>query len=160
MPICVHTGAGCPPITAVFDVDRNSSFPHIRMQPLIAFRDIVANRIPEQFPRLRFGFVEAGASWVPYVLHAVKRLIKDDPARYGPRLFDDYRLYIACEADEDVSYLSQFIGEDYLLIGSDYGHNDPSEEPELLKVMRAREDVDQHVVTKIFDDNPRRFYAL
>jgi len=160
LPICIHTGAGCPAITAIFDVTRNSSFPHIRMQPLIAFRDIVANRIPEQFPRLRFGFVEAGASWVPYVLHAVKRLLKDDPARYGPDLFERYRLYIACEADEDIPYLTQIIGEDHLLIGSDYGHNDPSEEPELVKVMRAREDVPSGVTDKIFGANAQRFYGL
>jgi predicted TIM-barrel fold metal-dependent hydrolase len=160
LPICIHTGAGCPAITAIFDVSRNSSFPHIRMQPLIAFRDLVANRIPEQFPRLRFGFVEAGASWVPYVLHAVKRLLKDDPARYGPSLFKQYRLYVACEADEDIPYLTQFVGEDHLLIGSDYGHNDPSEEPELVKVMRAREDVPARVTDKIFGANAQRFYAL
>jgi predicted TIM-barrel fold metal-dependent hydrolase len=160
LPICIHTGAGCPAITALFDVDRNSSFPHIRMQPLIAFRDLVHNRVPERFPRLRFGFIEAGASWVPYVLHALKRLLKDDPARYGPRLFEEYRLYVACEADEDIPYLTQCIGEDHLLVGSDYGHNDPSEEPELVKVMRAREDVPPRVIDKIFEANPRRFYGL
>ncbi len=160
LPICVHTGAGAPAITALFDVGRNSSFPHIRMQPLIAFRDIVANRVPEQFPRLRFGFIEAGASWVPYVLHAIKRLLKDDPARYGPRLFEQYRLYVACEADEDIPYLIQYIGEDYLLVGSDYGHNDPSEERELVAAMRAREDVPERVVDKIFGANPARFYGL
>ena len=92
LPICVHTAAGCPAWTNVFDIERNSSFPHIRMLPLIAFRDIVANRIPERFPRLRWGFIEAGSSWVPYVLHAVKRLLKDDPARYGPSLFRDNRI--------------------------------------------------------------------
>jgi uncharacterized protein len=160
LPICVHTAAGCPAWTNVFDIERNSSFPHIRMLPLIAFRDIVANRIPERFPRLRWGFIEAGSSWVPYVLHAVKRLLKDDPARYGPSLFRDNRIYIACEADEDIPYLLQYVGEDNLIIGSDYGHNDPSEEPELVATMRARQDVPSRVIEKILCDNPARLYAL
>jgi hypothetical protein len=32
----------------------------------------------------------------------------------------------ACEADEDIPYLGEFIGDDHLMIGSDYGHNDPA----------------------------------
>jgi len=70
MPICVHTGAGCPAFTAIFDVTRSHTFPHTRTLPLMAFRNLVANKVPELFPDLRFGFIEAGASWVPYVLHA------------------------------------------------------------------------------------------
>jgi predicted TIM-barrel fold metal-dependent hydrolase len=160
LPICVHTGAGCPSWTNIFDVDRNSSFPHIRMLPLIAFRDIVANKIPARFPGLRFGFIEAGAFWVPYVLHALKRLFRTDAAEWGPGLFAENRIYVACEADEDITYLARYIGEDHLVIGSDYGHNDPSEERELVATLRAREDVPEPLVDKILRDNPRRLYGL
>ena len=38
-------------------------------------------------------------------------------------------------------HLLNYIGEDHIVIGSDYGHNDPSKEPEFVKHMRAREDV-------------------
>jgi hypothetical protein len=38
----------------------------------------------------------------------------------------------ACEADEIFSiYLAEFIGDDHLMIGSDYGYNDPAEEKAL-----------------------------
>jgi len=37
----------------------------------------------------------------------------------------------ACEADEDIPYLGEFIGDDPLMIGSDYGYNDPAEEKAL-----------------------------
>ena len=33
--------------------------------PLHAFRDFVLNQIPDMFPKLRFGFIEASASWIP-----------------------------------------------------------------------------------------------
>ena len=46
MPICVHTGAGCPAFTAIFDVSRSHTFPHTRTLPLMAFRNIVANGSP------------------------------------------------------------------------------------------------------------------
>ena len=93
---------------------------------------LVANHIPEQFPRLRFGFIEAGASWVPYVLHNLKRQFRVEDDHWGPRYFAENRIFIACEANEDLPYLMQYIGEDQLIIGSDYGHNDPSEEAQLV----------------------------
>ncbi|HLY66882.1 MAG TPA: amidohydrolase family protein [Chloroflexota bacterium] len=160
LPICIHTAAGCPAWTNIFTIERNSSFPHIRMLPLIAFRDLIHNRIPEQFPKLRFGFIEAGASWVPYVLHALRRQFKDDPDRYGPRLFEDYRFYVACEVGEDIGYLARYIGEDHLIIGSDYGHTDPSTEPELVTSLRSQAGLASETVDKILGDNARALYAL
>jgi hypothetical protein len=37
----------------------------------------------------------------------------------------------AYEANEDIPYLAEFIGDNHLMIGSDYGHNDPAEEKAL-----------------------------
>ena len=39
----------------------------------------------------------------------------------------------ACEADEDIPYLAEFIGDDHLMIGSEYGYNDPAEEKALVQ---------------------------
>jgi predicted TIM-barrel fold metal-dependent hydrolase len=161
LPICIHTGAGCPAFISLFDVERNHSFGHSRVQPLMAFRDIIANKIPEQFPRLRFGFLEASAGWVPFLLHILKRLFKQKwPFSSDPDLFREYRMFIACEADEDVNYIARYTGEDHLLIGSDYGHQDPSEERQLVAVMRGREDISGTLTDKILLDNPRRLYPL
>ncbi len=159
LPICIHTGGGCPTITRIFDFGRNGSMPQSRMLPLIAFRDLVANDIPGRFPRLRFGIIEAGAAWLPYVLHNLKRWFREEGGR-SPQFFRDNRIFVACEADEDVPYLMGYVGEDNLLIGSDYGHNDPSEERELVTTLRARQDVPEPLIEKILRDNPARFYAL
>src|SRR5439155_768385 len=131
---------------------------HGRMLPLIAFRDLVANKIPQQFPDLRFGFIEAAASWLPYLLHALRRSQRlRGPAAdgFGPDFFRENRLFIACEADEDIPYLARYIGEDNLLIGSDYGHNDPSEEREHVGIMLAREDMPPGLTDKILGENAR-----
>ena len=161
LPICIHTGAGCPAFISLFDVERNHSFGHSRVQPLFAFRDIVANKIPEQFPRLKFGFIEASAGWVPFMLHILKRLFKDKwRFSSNPELFREYRIFVACEADEDVNYISRYTGEDQLLIGSDYGHQDPSEERQLVAAMRARGDIPGPLTDKILFENPRHFYPL
>jgi len=167
MPVCVHTGAGCPAFTAIFDVTRSHTFPHTRTLPLMAFRNIVANKIPELFPALRFGFIEAGASWVPYVLHALRSVFGGSPEQWGPKLFQKYRLYTAYEEWEDLPYLVRYVGEDNLVVGSDWGHHggrgrggDPSGQPEVFANMRAREDVPKSMIAKMLLDNPRTLYSL
>jgi predicted TIM-barrel fold metal-dependent hydrolase len=161
LTICIHTGSGSRYLMQLFDVERNHTFAHNRVLPVVAFRDLVANRIPEQFPRLRWGFIEAAASWVPYIVHVLRRSVRADLKTKNPQdLFRDYRFWVACEADEELPHLLNYIGEDHLVIGSDYGHNDPSKEPEFVKHMRAREDVAPSAIEKILCDNPRRLYGL
>ena len=161
MTLCIHTGSGSRHMMQLFDIERNHTFAHNRVLPVVAFRDLVANRIPEQFPKLRFGFIEAAASWVPYMWHVLRRSVRSDLKAKNPQdLFRDYRFWIACEFDEELPHLVQYIGEDHLVIGSDYGHNDPSKEPEFVKNLRAREDLAPALVEKILCDNPRKLYGL
>ncbi|HEY7165236.1 MAG TPA: amidohydrolase family protein [Candidatus Binatia bacterium] len=161
LPICIHTGSGSRYLMQLFDLERNHTFAHNRVLPVVAFRDLVANRIPEQFPKLRFGFIEAAASWVPYIIHVLRRSVRPDLKQKNPQdLFSHYRFWIACEADEELPHLLNYIGEDHIVIGSDYGHNDPSKEPEFVKNMRSREDVAPAVIEKILCQNPRALYGL
>ena len=79
---------------------------------------------------------------------------------WGPKLFRDYRLYVAAETDEDLPYLLGHMGSDHMVMGSDYGHQDQSKESSMVTLMRGREDVAPDVVEKILTDNPRRLYGL
>jgi predicted TIM-barrel fold metal-dependent hydrolase len=163
MPVCVHTGAGAPRLTEICDSRLTAAFSHIRLLPLMAFHDLVYNRVPEQFPALRFGFIESAASWMPFLLHFLRRRIRTEKRsteQLGPSLCRDYRMFVACEADEDIPYLLDYIGEDNLLIGSDYGHHDQSAQPDLVSYIEAREDLPSSVVNKILRSNPSRFYAI
>jgi len=183
MPMCIHTGPGSKIISSVIDNRIGGSFPGVRMLPLIAFQNLVTNRIPEKFPDLRIGFIETGASWVPYVLHYVERDWHRkktlQAAHLGPELFRDYRIFVACESDEDIPYLAQYIGEDNLISGSDYGHHqgqlptmeavslenrrlggDPSADLAVVGELRGREDLSPNAVDKILKDNPKRFYGI
>ena len=171
LPVCVHTGGGNATVTKVFDVRYSHVFPHVRVQPLFGFRDLVAHKIPERFPKLRFGFIEAAASWVPYVLHLIQRStvkssIKIGQATHsgkeawGPEFFRENRLFVACEADEDIPYLTRFIGEDNLLIGSDYGHTDQSREDGVVAEIRSRGDLSATAKEKMLSTNPHVFYGM
>ncbi len=168
LPICIHTGQSCRHLLNFFDLELNGTFAASQLPPVIGFRDLVASEIPEKFPALKFGFLEASASWVPYLYHHLKRSARPRPSFPNARwkhasckdLFRDSRIYVACEADEDIPYLADFIGEDHLMIGSDYGHNDPAEEKALVQTMRSREDLSAGLVDKILIHNPKQFYSL
>ena len=161
LSICVHTGCGVKEVLQMFDLARNHTFGHTRVMPLLGFRDLVANKIPERFPGLRFGFIEAAAGWAPFLMHIIRRVLKEKfKFASSAELFREYRLYIACEADEDIPYIAKCTGEDHLLIGSDYPHNDPSREDQFVNALNVREDISPSLRQKILYDNPRAFYAL
>ena len=171
MAISIHTGGGSPGMLQVFDRNVSHNLPHVRSLPLFAFRDLVAHKIPERFPDLTFGFIEASASWVPYVVHHLRRSTRtsergigranpDSALDFGPALFRDYRLFVAAETDEDIPYLLTYIGEDNIIMGSDYGHQDQSKDNGMVGVMQRREDLPARIVEKILADNPTRYYGL
>ena len=57
-------------------------------------------------------------------------------------------------------YIAKCTGEDHLLIGSDYPHNDPSREDQFVNALNVREDISPALRQKILYDNPRAFYAV
>ena len=166
LPICIHQGSGCPDWTKLMDLARSSTFTHGRLPPLVAFRNIVANKIPELFPTLRFGFIETGASWVPFVLHQLKGIMGGPPEQWGPKLFEDYRIWVSYEQAEDLTYLAQYIGEDHLVIGSDYAHHgrdgivaDPSAQLHYVSTLKSR-GYPPSLVDKMLAANPHALYGI
>ena len=127
LPICIHITPGCP-LFLIFSVERNHTF-GLAGCSAVGFRDIIANKIQAVSPA-QVRFIEASAGWVPFLLHIQTALQGEMAVSSDPDMFREYRIFVACEADEDVNY-ARFTGEDHLIIGSDYGHQDPSEERQL-----------------------------
>jgi predicted TIM-barrel fold metal-dependent hydrolase len=160
VPVCVHASFGSTTFGSLYETGKNAgAFPKFQLAVVAAFHEMVFNDVPKQFPRLRFGFVETGAQWVPYVMkHLLRR--PGFTGRTGPELMEENRLYVACELQEDLPYILEYSGDDHLVIGSDYSHADPHMEINAVRGLRARTDVPTQVVAKILDDNPRALYGL
>ncbi len=165
LTICIHQGSGAPALNSLVDVRRSHTFTHGRIPPVVAFRNLVANKIPELFPRLRWGFIETGASWVPFALHNLKSL-GHEPAKWGPKLMEKYNMWISYEVTEDLPYLVKYIGEDRIVMGTDYGHHgregiiaDPSAQLHMVKTVRER-DYPGRLADKLLIDNPRALFGL
>jgi predicted TIM-barrel fold metal-dependent hydrolase len=172
LPICFHTGSGIPDFSPAREFTLGQ-FMRTKAAAVNGIETMLVNNIPAKFPKLRFGCIEAGASWVPFVDYDVRRRVKSNRDRVsvlsGPRhmlasnLFRDNRVYVTCQVDEDLPYILQYVGEDNLIVGSDYTHRDPSMELEFRHLLQERADrgeIAQSAVKKILYENPKTFYGL
>lgn len=161
LPICIHSGNGNASLWDFGYRDRDQPLFFGAVLPVLAaFHAIVHSEIPALFPELRFGFIEAGSQWVPYMLREEARRLerkgtplKDDPLRAN-------RLYITCRTDDDLRYVLEYASEDNLIIGTDYGHKDVASEIAALQTLKRGGGVKSAIVDKILDDNPRAFYGI
>jgi predicted TIM-barrel fold metal-dependent hydrolase len=137
-----------------------SGFWKFRLPTIGAFQSLAMSEVPDLFPHLRFGFLEAAAQWVPYVLFDLRRRPETRPARRAATVLHDLRFYVTCQTDDDLPYLIQQGGDDWILLGTDYGHSDPSTELNAFFVLRDQCGLDRHQYEKIVDQNPATLYGL
>ena len=166
IPVCIHFGWSLPALTNFYADLANSSFSAATLPVIMAFHSIVSNRLLDEFPRLKLSFLEAGSEWLPYTVHQLDRRYRGSTssAISGPRKpsehLKDGNIYVACEADEDINHLLTFIGEDQLVIASDYPHGDLSREEDMVSALNSRTDVPTRVREKILSHNPARLFEV
>jgi predicted TIM-barrel fold metal-dependent hydrolase len=172
LPICIHTGSGIPDFSPARDFSL-AQFWRTKAAAVNGIETLIANNIPSQFPKLRFGCIEAGASWASFIDYDLRRRAASRAGRVSvlggahteikDNLFHDNRIYVTCQVDEDLPYILKYVGEDNLIVGSDYTHRDPSMELEFRKLLQERADrgeIPRPAVDKILYDNPKAFYGL
>ena len=168
LAICVHTGG--EDFDANLFARRGAGFgprPQIGVFPSLA-----AKGIPERFPELRFGVIEAMASWVPHVIADLKakdlysgRLstYSDSPFSLTEDFMRSNRFYVTVQTSDDVPYLLNFGAEDSLMIGTDYSHDDQSgviEALDFVQRLGEQEEMPMEATHKILVENPRAYYGL
>ncbi|HEY3304416.1 MAG TPA: amidohydrolase family protein [Candidatus Binatia bacterium] len=158
LAVCVHASTGGFQWMEIFE--RESGFAKFKLAVLSAFHAIVHDGIPARFPRLRFGFIEVRAQWLPYVYHELAKRFEKNGKPLGKDWMRENRLYVACQTDDDLSYVLKYSGEDNIVIGSDYGHADTSSEIEALRILHNKGELKAAVIGKILYDNPTALYNL
>ena len=162
LAICVHSGSGS---FAMHDYYNNeTSFAKFKLLNVTAFHTLIFNGVPDIFPKLRFGFIESGAQWVPYAVHDLVRRIERQRGNPKGKLRKNFlaenRFFVTCQTDDDLAYILQYSGDDNLVIGTDYGHSDVSAEIDALKRLRQLPGVSACVADKILSENAKRLYGL
>ena len=162
MAIAIHIANGNTWLNDLYrhPVASAATFHRFRIPTVAAFSDVILSEIPEVFPRLRWGFIEASSQWVPWLIHEMKNRFKTLGRQWSGNLAREYRMFITCENSDDLPYITQQAGEDCLVIGTDYGHIDTSSDVDAITVFQSRTDLTPEVKRKILSDNARALYGL
>jgi predicted TIM-barrel fold metal-dependent hydrolase len=134
---------------------------------IIQLANMIYRGVPELFPRLRLAFLEAGCTWVPYMMDRMdeeyeKRgeveapLLKRKPSDY----IKSGRFYFTCEAGETLlPQVLGMVGEDAIMYASDWPHWD-TDFPESIHTLQERKDLSDRAKQKILRENALRAYKL
>jgi len=136
------------------------NFGRFKLAMVSQFHWMLEYGIPKKYPNLRWAFIEASASWVPYALGDVEKRLR----RKGQKLSDsplaDNNIWVTVETTDDIPCIIDRAGDDNLVVGTDYGHTDTSAQIEALRLLRESGDIPRDSVDRILGPNPIRLYGL
>ena len=169
VPVAVH---GAVSRGLGFDFLQTMSMIHTLEHPLaqmIQLTSVVLDGVFDLFPKLRMGFLEAGAGWIPYMMDRmdekfhIDRKRKHFPLSKRPsEYFKSGNVYVTCETDEKIlDTVVREMGEDYMMYPTDFPHEREAgvfakDIPEFWE----RSDLSERVKRKVFSENAKRFYNL
>ena len=137
----------------------------------IHLTDMIFSGVFEEFPTLRFAFLEAGSSWVPFMLD---RLDYEFDSVFGARarqrlhrrpsdiIRNHEGFWVSCEMGEAcLKYTIDTMGADRIVYASDFPH-EPTEEDLTsdLPNFLADSQYTQDVKRKIAGENAKRLYRI
>ena len=159
MSVCVHAANGTFELHDAFPEDLGIW--RFKVPGITAFQVILSSGLAQQYPHIRFGFVELQAQWVPYVItdyvrRSAHRGVELDPTT----VMVDNRLFVACQTDDDLPYVLRYAGPHNLVAGTDFGHADISSELMALQRLRTTPEVEPELIENILGANAKALYAL
>lgn len=161
LAVAIHIGNGSPDLTSLLRTRRPSGggWAPFRVPTVVATMSIITSSVTKDFPTLRWGIIEASASWIPWLCHEVQRRT-GRPFTPESNPFKDHNIYVTAQVDDDIPYIVNGVGEDVLLIGTDFGHTDASSEYDALVKLRTMSGITESARRKMLYDNPARLYAI
>jgi predicted TIM-barrel fold metal-dependent hydrolase len=114
---------------------------------------LIYGKVFERFPTLRFAAVELGSSWVSDLVESFDRVGKGDLDEDPLATFKKH-FWVTPFEDDDIRALSDTIGVDRLMFGSDFPHTDGLAEPSTFATYL--DGFDAGDVRKIMHDNARK----
>jgi len=157
LAITFHSGNASPAANAFHE---GHNFGRFKLAMIAQFHWLLEYEMPKKHPGIRWAFVEAAANWVPYALVDVEKRLKRKGRRLAAEPLKDNNIWVTVETTDDIAYIVDRVGDDNLIIGTDYGHTDTSAQIEALRLLRESGRLPAASVDKILDRNPRALYGL
>jgi predicted TIM-barrel fold metal-dependent hydrolase len=159
LPICIHASTGNFNYFDLFFTD--SGFSTFKLSVVGTFHDLLLKQVPAKFPDLRWAFIEVSAQWLPYVMKDLSlRFAKQGQPFLSKAALKENRMYVACQTSDDLDLILERVGDENIIIGTDYGHNDTASELHALRKLRQSGMIDAATANKILWENPKRLYGL
>lgn len=168
VPLVTHGGSSAQ---LGLDLLHNFTVGHTLEHPFAQMRHLASmlfEGVFERFPKLRFGYLECGAGWLPYLMDRMDEEI-ERKAKYSPnckRKPSEYlragNIYVTAEVEEGtLPFVLDYVRPDILLWASDFPHErDQRDFKDDIPHLIAREDIADEHKRAMFFDNPNRFYRL
>jgi len=160
MSIAVHIANGNPENADLYRLAPAGRFAQFRVPTVSACFDLIMSEVPKVFPKLRWGFIEASAQWVPWIYQEAAVRYRVAGRTFPENVFEAYSIFVTCQTNDDVPYIVRYAGENRLVIGTDYGHTDPSSAVTALNEFQRMEGIDSAVKEKILSHNAKALYGL
>jgi len=169
LPIVHHSFAtGYPAYRDLWSnpfIGRSASHPWAAMRSMAAF---FGSGIMDRYPELKYGILESGFGWLPFwgrrlddqmeYVGYVAEDLKHKPSEY----MTSGRFCASIEAHEGpdmMRMVTELLGADILMFGSDYPHAESRFPESVDRVLAWGESVKQEPLRKMMWDNPVRFYG-
>ena len=160
LAIAVHIANGNPVYCDLYRYPPVTRFATFRQPTVTSCLDVLLSEIPSVFPRLRWGFIETSAQWVPWIYKEVMLRTKTSGRKLPEDVFGACNIFVTCQTNDDVPYILRYSGDHCLVIGTDYGHTDPSSEMDAIIEFQKQEGISQEDKERILSHNPSRLYGL
>ena len=167
VPVSTHGGLSIPHIG--LDTVTNFTVAHTLEHPFAQMRQLVSmifEGVFEHFPQLRFGCLECGIGWVPWLMNRMDEE-QERKGHYSPKCklkpsqyFRRGNIFFAAEVGESALPLAaEVVGQDAIIWASDYPHErDQRDFSADIPALTQRKEISEELKKKIFFDNALRFY--
>jgi len=114
---------------------------------------LVFDKLFERFPNVRIASVENGSEFLPEMLRAFDHSAERTPTYYKQHPGEVFREHVWINPfwEDDIREVVEYMGEDRVIVGSDWPHMEGLEKP--LDILDEIEDIDISVQQKILHDN-------
>lgn len=136
------------------------------VEMMLALGSLLTGGVFERFPGLRAAFLEGHCSWVPWWLWCLDEHVEkfgDDekfPLQAPPSEYFRRHCYVSVDADEElVKYTVQAIGDENIVISTDWPHDD-SLYPHAIETFLSLKEIGGESKRKILWENCERLYGL
>ena len=169
IPISFHTTGSKPPevkpeyvkaYPLLAHTTRSVSFQLVAAEVL---SNVLFSGIFHRFPKLQFVMGESGVGWIPYVLERLDESWEDRYAALIPELPSFYwhrQGHTTFQHEGVVFRLMDYIGEDKVMWGADYPHQDGAWPESQATIQRYLGNLEPRIRRKLIHDTAQRLYNV